>query len=268
MDRLLCGDVGYGKTEVAMRAAFKAVMDGKQVAVLCPTTVLASQHFKTFADRMALYPVRVAALTRLPSRRPSRPQVVEELQGRPAWTSSSARTGCSPKDVAFRDLGLLVIDEEQRFGVAHKEKIKQMQDGRRRADADRHAHPADAATCRSDRPARHQPDRDAAQGPAGRPHRGHAVRPAADRRGRSSASSPAAARSTTSTTAIEDMDAVAGQHRRRCGAARPGSSSVHGQMAAGRAREARCSISSNGATTCWSRRRSSRTASTSRTSTP
>jgi transcription-repair coupling factor (superfamily II helicase) len=124
MDRLLCGDVGYGKTEVAMRAAFKAVMDGKQVAVLCPTTVLASQHFKTFAGRMVLFPVRVAALTRLQSKA-EQVKVVDELR-KGAVDIIIGTHRLLSADVAFRDLGLLVIDEEQRFGVKHKEKIKQM----------------------------------------------------------------------------------------------------------------------------------------------
>jgi transcription-repair coupling factor (superfamily II helicase) len=124
MDRLLCGDVGYGKTEVAMRAAFKAVMDGKQVAVLCPTTVLASQHYKTFAARMALHPVRVAALTRFQGRT-EQAQVLKDLKAGQIDILIGTHRILS-KDVEFRDLGLLVVDEEQRFGVHHKEKIKQM----------------------------------------------------------------------------------------------------------------------------------------------
>jgi len=124
MDRLLCGDVGYGKTEVAMRAAFKAVMDGKQVAVLCPTTVLASQHLKTFRDRMVLFPVRIEALTRLQTPREQK-AVVEE--GRKGFVDILIGTHrLLSKDVAFKDLGLLIVDEEQRFGVSHKEKIKQL----------------------------------------------------------------------------------------------------------------------------------------------
>ena len=124
MDRLLCGDVGYGKTEVAVRAAFKAVMDGKQVAVLCPTTVLASQHFKTFSARMVLFPVRVAALTRFQSAAEQRRITADLKEGRIDIIIGTHRL-LSP-DVAFRDLGLLVVDEEQRFGVSHKEKIKHM----------------------------------------------------------------------------------------------------------------------------------------------
>jgi transcription-repair coupling factor (superfamily II helicase) len=123
MDRLLCGDVGYGKTEVAMRAAFKAVMDGKQVAVLCPTTVLASQHLKTFRERMVLFPVRVEALTRLQSAKEQK-AVADEIRGGFVDVVIGTHRLLS-KDVAFKDLGLLIVDEEQRFGVGHKEKIKQ-----------------------------------------------------------------------------------------------------------------------------------------------
>ena len=124
MDRLLCGDVGYGKTEVAMRAAFLAVMDGKQAAVLCPTTVLASQHLKTFRDRMVLFPVRVEALTRLQSPREQKAVVEDCRKGFVDILIGTHRL--LSKDVSFKDLGLLVIDEEQRFGVGHKEKIKQL----------------------------------------------------------------------------------------------------------------------------------------------
>jgi len=123
MDRLLCGDVGYGKTEVAMRAAFKAVMDGKQAAILCPTTVLASQHLKTFRDRMVLFPVRVEALTRLQSAREQKAVVEDCRKGFVDVLIGTHRI--LSKDVGFKDLGLLVIDEEQRFGVGHKERIKQ-----------------------------------------------------------------------------------------------------------------------------------------------
>jgi len=124
MDRLLCGDVGYGKTEVAMRAAFKAVMDGKQVAILCPTTVLASQHLKTFRDRMVLFPVRIEGLTRLQSPREQKAVVEDCRKGLVDILIGTHRL--LSKDVGFKDLGLLVIDEEQRFGVGHKEKIKQL----------------------------------------------------------------------------------------------------------------------------------------------
>ena len=125
MDRLVCGDVGFGKTEVAMRAAFKAVQDGKQVAVLVPTTLLASQHFQTFADRFAGLPVRVEMLSRFLT---------------PAQARGGGRAGGGTVDVVigthrllsgdirFKDLGLLVVDEEQRFGVTHKEAIKKLTD--------------------------------------------------------------------------------------------------------------------------------------------
>jgi transcription-repair coupling factor (superfamily II helicase) len=124
MDRLVCGDVGYGKTEVALRAAFKAVMDGKQVAVLCPTTVLASQHAKTFAARMVLFPVKTASLTRLQNKA-EQVRVLRDLKaGRVDILIGTHRI--LSKDVEFKDLGLLVVDEEQRFGVSHKERIKQL----------------------------------------------------------------------------------------------------------------------------------------------
>ncbi|HXW06561.1 MAG TPA: transcription-repair coupling factor [Vicinamibacterales bacterium] len=129
MDRLLCGDVGYGKTEVALRAAFKAVMDGRQVAVLAPTTVLAFQHFKTFNNRFAAFPVRIDMLSRFRSKAEQK-QTIEDLRaGRVEIVVGTHRL--LSKDVQFRDLGLLVVDEEQRFGVAHKERIKQL---RKRVD--------------------------------------------------------------------------------------------------------------------------------------
>ena len=124
MDRLLCGDVGYGKTEVAMRASFKAVMDGKQVAVLCPTTVLASQHLKTFRNRMILFPIRVEGLSRLQTKSQQK-KIVEDLKKGLVDIVIGTHRLLS-KDVQFHDLGLLVVDEEQRFGVNHKEKIKTM----------------------------------------------------------------------------------------------------------------------------------------------
>jgi len=124
MDRLLCGDVGYGKTEVAMRASFKAVMDGKQVAVLCPTTVLASQHHKTFQTRMLLFPVRVESLTRFEAPAKQKKILEDVKKGLVDIVVGTHRL--LSKDVKFHDLGLLVVDEEQRFGVGHKEKIKTM----------------------------------------------------------------------------------------------------------------------------------------------
>lgn len=124
MDRLLCGDVGYGKTEVAMRASFKAVMDGKQVAVLCPTTVLVNQHLNTFRNRLVLFPVRVEALSRLQTKN-QQAKIAEDLSKGLIDIIIGTHRLLS-KDVKFRDLGLLIVDEEQRFGVNHKEKIKKM----------------------------------------------------------------------------------------------------------------------------------------------
>ena len=124
MDRLICGDVGYGKTEIAMRAAFKAVDGGKQVAVLVPTTVLAEQHLMSFRERMADYPVTIAGLSRFRSRKEQHQTLVALVEGRVDIVIGTHRL--FSKDVAFKDLGLLVIDEEQRFGVAHKEKLRQL----------------------------------------------------------------------------------------------------------------------------------------------
>jgi len=124
MDRLLCGDVGYGKTEVAIRAAFKAVMDGKQTAILVPTTVLAQQHLRTFRDRISDYPIRVEALSRLV---PAKEQVkiISDLAGGMVDIVIGTHR-LLQNDIAFKSLGLVIIDEEQRFGVRHKEKLKQM----------------------------------------------------------------------------------------------------------------------------------------------
>src|SRR5262245_10861707 len=124
MDRLLCGDVGYGKTEVAMRAAFKAVMDGKQVAVLAPTTVLAFQHAKTLHDRFAGFPVTIDMVSRFRTKQETTAIVAGIASGKIDIIVGTHRL--LSKDVQFKDLGLLVVDEEQRFGVAHKERIKQM----------------------------------------------------------------------------------------------------------------------------------------------
>jgi transcription-repair coupling factor (superfamily II helicase) len=129
MDRLLCGDVGYGKTEVAMRAAFKAVMDGKQVAVLAPTTVLAFQHQKTLHDRFAGFPVTIEMISRFRTKQEIAGVLTDLGAGKVDIIVGTHRL--LSKDVVFRDLGVLVVDEEQRFGVAHKERIKQM---RRKVD--------------------------------------------------------------------------------------------------------------------------------------
>lgn len=127
MDRLLCGDVGYGKTEVAMRAAFKAIMDGKQVAVLVPTTILAQQHFQTFSQRFSSYPVTIRVMSRFQT-----PREQEEAKDGLRDGSVDLVIGTHrllSKDITFKDLGLLIVDEEQRFGVSHKERLKEMSKG-------------------------------------------------------------------------------------------------------------------------------------------
>jgi transcription-repair coupling factor (superfamily II helicase) len=124
MDRLICGDVGYGKTEVAMRAAFKAIADGKQVAVLTPTTVLCYQHFETFKERFAAFPVTVAMLSRFNNPKEQKKIVAEIEAGKADVVIGTHRL--LSKDIEFHDLGLMIIDEEQRFGVAHKERLKQI----------------------------------------------------------------------------------------------------------------------------------------------
>jgi transcription-repair coupling factor (superfamily II helicase) len=124
MDRLICGDVGFGKTEVAIRAAFKAVMDGKQAAVLVPTTVLAQQHFNSFRERMADYPIRIELLSRYRTRGEQARVVKDLAAGAVDIVIGTHRL--VQDDIAFKDLGLVVIDEEQRFGVHHKEKFKRL----------------------------------------------------------------------------------------------------------------------------------------------
>ncbi|MFN7139511.1 MAG: transcription-repair coupling factor, partial [Limisphaerales bacterium] len=124
MDRLICGDVGYGKTEVAIRAAFKAVMGGKQVAILVPTTVLAQQHYNTFRERMSDYPVRIELLSRFRSRRENVKAIENLAAGAVDIVIGTHRL--LQKDIQFKDLGLVVIDEEQRFGVMHKERFKML----------------------------------------------------------------------------------------------------------------------------------------------
>ncbi|TAK33647.1 MAG: transcription-repair coupling factor [Chloroflexota bacterium] len=124
MDRLICGDVGYGKTEVALRAAFKAVMSGKQVAVLVPTTILAQQHFSTFSERLASFPIRVEMLCRFRSEKEQRDVLAGLQAGSVDICIGTHRL--LQKDVAFKDLGLVIVDEEQRFGVMHKEHLKRM----------------------------------------------------------------------------------------------------------------------------------------------
>ena len=124
MDRLLCGDVGYGKTEVAMRAAFKAVQDGKQVAILTPTTVLSFQHFETFKRRFSQFPIKVEMISRFRTAKEQK-LIVEQVETGKVDVLIGTHRLLS-KDIKFQDLGLLVVDEEQRFGVRHKEKLKQL----------------------------------------------------------------------------------------------------------------------------------------------
>jgi transcription-repair coupling factor (superfamily II helicase) len=124
MDRLICGDVGFGKTEVAIRAAFKAIEAGKQVAVLVPTTVLAQQHFQTFSSRLADFPVRIEMLSRFRTTAQQKESVQALKEGKCELIIGTHRL--LSKDVAFRDLGLLIIDEEHRFGVGHKEKLREL----------------------------------------------------------------------------------------------------------------------------------------------
>ncbi|TWT06221.1 transcription-repair coupling factor [Planomicrobium sp. CPCC 101079] len=124
MDRLICGDVGYGKTEVAIRAAFKAVLDGKQVAFLVPTTILAQQHFETMSERFKDYPIEVGLMSRFRSKK-QQTETIKGLKNGSVDVVIGTHRILS-KDLIYKDLGLLIIDEEQRFGVTHKEKIKQM----------------------------------------------------------------------------------------------------------------------------------------------
>lgn len=126
MDRLICGDVGYGKTEVAIRAAFKAVQEGKQVVYLVPTTILAQQHYNTFIQRMKDFPVRIDLMSRFRSTAEQKKTITDLKKGFVDIVIGTHRV--LSKDIEFKDLGLLIIDEEQRFGVTHKEKIKQMKD--------------------------------------------------------------------------------------------------------------------------------------------
>lgn len=126
MDRLICGDVGYGKTEIAIRAAFKAVQDGKQVAFLVPTTILAQQHYNTFQQRMKDFPVRIDLMSRFRTSAEQKKTVTDLRKGQVDILIGTHRILSS--DIQFKDLGLLIIDEEQRFGVAHKEKIKKLKE--------------------------------------------------------------------------------------------------------------------------------------------
>jgi hypothetical protein len=165
MDRLICGDVGFGKTEVAMRAAFVAAMPGVQVAVIAPTTLLARQHYKTFRRPLPGLSGRGAPACRASSRQGGGAD--PRRAGRRHRRHRHRHPRAAGQGVRFQNLGLLVIDEEQRFGVAHKERLKAAALGRPCADADRHADPAHAATVAVGR-ARSVDHRHAAGRPAGR----------------------------------------------------------------------------------------------------
>lgn len=126
MERLICGDVGYGKTEIAIRAAFKAVMDSKQVAILAPTTILAQQHWENFSERMKTFPLRIEMLSRFKSKKEQQ-DIIDDLEkGKVDIVIGTHRL--VQNDITFRDLGLLIVDEEQRFGVIHKERIKKLRE--------------------------------------------------------------------------------------------------------------------------------------------
>ena len=166
MDRLVCGDVGYGKTEVAMRAAMRAVLDGKQVALLAPTTILAFQHWKTFRKRFAPFPVVVEMVSRF-----RKPREIKAVLGRVAEGGVDILVGTHrilSKDIVFRDLGLLVVDEEQRFGVAAQRTTEAPQDHGGLVDPLRHSHPTHAPDGSLRHP-RHVDHRNGAEGPAGDP---------------------------------------------------------------------------------------------------
>ena len=127
MDRLLCGDVGYGKTEVALRAVMKCILDGKQAAILVPTTVLAQQHYATAMQAASrAFPVNDGGAEPVPHAGQADEEDSAGRAGAGRWTCSSAPISLLQKDVEFKDLGLLVVDEEQRFGVTHKEKLKEL----------------------------------------------------------------------------------------------------------------------------------------------
>ena len=134
MDRLICGDVGFGKTEVAIRAAFKAVQENKQVAFLVPTTILAQQHYNTLVQRMKDFPVRVDLMCRFRTPAQQKKTLEDLMKGQVDILVGTHRI--LSQDVTFKDLGLLVIDEEQRFGVQHKEKIKKLREKCGRSDTD------------------------------------------------------------------------------------------------------------------------------------
>lgn len=137
MDRLVCGDVGFGKTEVAIRASFKTCLDGKQAAVLVPTTILAFQHYQTFKERLKDFPVTVDYINRFKSAKEKKETLKKVEEGKVDIIIGTH--GLLGKEVKFKDLGLLVVDEEQKFGVGHKEN-KNFADGSGLSDINRHTH--------------------------------------------------------------------------------------------------------------------------------
>ena len=167
MDRLICGDVGFGKTEVALRAAFAVALDGKQVAVVVPTTLLARQHSRTFTERFKGFPINVAQASRLvPTKELNQVKKGLAEGGVDIVVGTHALLS---KSIKFRDLGLLIVDEEQHFGVSHKERLKQLRVAGACADLERDADPADPATG-TDRRARSLDHRFAAGGSVGGAH--------------------------------------------------------------------------------------------------
>ena len=197
MDRLVCGDVGYGKTEIAVRAAFKAVQDGKQVAILVPTTLLVQQHHATFSERYANFPVIVKSLSRFQTDAEAREVLDGLADGTVDVVIGTHRLLTA--DVRFKDLGLVIVDEEQRFGVEHKEHLKRLRTAVDVLDDVGDADPAHAGDG-GDRHPRDVGDPDPAGGAAPGPDVRRCLRRAADRAPRSAASCCARARSSTCTT--------------------------------------------------------------------
>ena len=262
MDRLICGDVGYGKTEIAVRAAFKAIQDGKQVAVLVPTTLLVSQHQQTFAERYAQFPVKVASLSRFQSDKEAKEVMAGMADGTIDLVIGTHRL--LAKDVTFKDLGLVVIDEEQRFGVEHKELLKTM---RTAVDVLSMSATPDPAHARDggDRHPRDVDPRHAARGAPPGAHLRRCLRREADHRGhppRAAARGPGLLRAQQGEQHREGGRAPARARARGAHRDRPRPDG----RAQARGRSSR--TSGRSASTCSSARRSSRPASTSPTPTP
>ena len=261
MDRLICGDVGFGKTEVALRAAFVAAMDGKQVAVVVPTTLLARQHYQ---DLHRALPRLAGARSRRPRGWSPRKELARGQEGprrRHDRHRRSAPTRCSARAIKFKDLGLLIVDEEQHFGVAHKERLKAAARRGARADADRDADPAHAAAG-ADRRARAVAHRHAAGRPAGGAHLRLAVRPADRSARRCCASAIAAARLLCRARASRISPSVKDFLDKHVPEVKV--AVAHGQMPPTDARGHHDRPSTTASTTCCCRPRSSNPASTSR----